>query len=232
MSSAGLELLLKKCVEGKEYRHSAQENLERKKSLSKIPEVCCQWFSTYLTKKRKFPTLTGLAVSRLLPREVNRTLSSQLHLIWTFFFFQVNICNFNAVPLLPLLSLNWTDWQYCLGWRRLHSNKPGKPAPSSQLASLWPLGGLGEYLVTGDLAVILGCSWTEKRSSFALWAPQSVRISADRSAPLNESSTLGIFLSLFRKWRAEPWDSFCSDDINKLQRKSSQTFPCCFCSPN
>lgn len=44
--------------------------------------------------------------------------------------------------------------------------------------------------------------------------------------------SLSLFIQEVAHWAGpEPRDSFCSDDINKLQRKSSQTFPCFFCSP-
>lgn len=41
-----------------------------------------------------------------------------------------------------------------------------------------------------------------------------------------------FFPCLHQEVESQAPDSFCSDDVNKLQRKSSQTFPCFFCSPN
>lgn len=61
----------------------------------------------------------------------------------------------------------------------------------------------------------------------------SVGISAARWAQLSESDTQAFMSLVFtQEVASKPWDSFCTDDINKLQRKSSQTFPCCFCPPN
>lgn len=71
-----------------------------------------------------------------------------------------------------LLSLNWIDWQFCLRGSGLHSNEPGKPAPSTRLPLCGHWVGLGGCVVTRDSAVISSdWSWTERGSSCAPRAP-------------------------------------------------------------
>ena len=167
-------------------------------------------------QKKKISYLTGLTVSRLLPGEVNRTLSFSGNLTWTFFS-QLNISNFNALPLLPT-AVSELDRLTVLSGRKPAPEQPAKEACTfHQAASVRPLGGTGGCVVTWDSAVILsGQRWTKRGSSCA---PRAPPVGQDFCWSLCTSQWIqlsGHFFSWFRKWRAELWESFCSDDINKL----------------
>ena len=99
-----------------------------------------------------------------------------------------------------LLSLNWIDWQFCLRGSRLHSNQPGKPAPSTRLplCSHWEGLGGAWWLQTLQLS----CQASAEPREVLPVPPgplQSGRISVDLFALLNESNSRGIFFLLIQE---------------------------------
>lgn len=105
---------------------------------------------------------------------------------------------------------------------------------SAELSFLWPLGGGGGASGDGHHrrpATPWARGWTESSASSALWAPPAGQGGPGRPAPLSKSHARAL-CSPRSGSAAEPCDSSRSGHINKLQRKSSQTFPCFFCSPN